>query len=247
MAKLLENKAAIVTGGSQGLGLAIATALGIDGARVLVVSRSEEKVRAAAEKVRHAGGEAAPLAADITRPGAAAAIVNAALSQFGRLDILVNSAGVLVWKKFFDLEADDWARTLATNLSAPFFLTQEAARAMAGGDTGGGRGGSVVNIASIHSSFTDPHVVPQCASKTGLVGLTRACARALREFDIRVNAIAPGLIEPGSADRRGESPQRKVTQADVSTMAVYLSSDLARSISGAVIEMYGSTQSVIKI
>lgn len=248
MSKLLDNKVAIVTGASKGLGLAIASALGTDGAKVLMVSRTEERLAGAADTVRRSGAEAATLGADITVPGSAAAVVNAALARFGRLDILVNNAAVFLWKKVFDLEPEDWYRTIATNLSAPFFLVQEAARVMAGlGNGDKGQGGAVVNIASIHGTHVDPNMIPQCASKFGLVGLTRACAAALREFNIRVNAIAPGAIEPDSADRRGESPARKVTQADVATMTVYLVSDLARSISGAVVEMYGSTRNVIKI
>jgi NAD(P)-dependent dehydrogenase (short-subunit alcohol dehydrogenase family) len=136
-----------------------------------------------------------------------------------------------------------WDQTLATNLSAPFFLTQAAARAM----VGQGRGGAIVNIGSIHGSVGDPNVVAHCASKFGLVGLTRAAAEALREFDIRVNALAPGAIEPNSPGRRGESLAHKVTEADVATLVVYLASDLARSITGAVIDMFGSTRTVIKI
>lgn len=244
MNKLLEDKVAVVTGGSQGLGLAIATALVIDGAKVLLVSRQEEKLQSAALKMERIGGEggAAAFAADITLPEAAGKIVKAAVSKFGKLDILVNSAGVFVWKKLVDVTLDDWQKTLATNLSAPFFLTQAAAALM----IEQGRGGSIINITSIHGSVGDPNVVAHCASKFGLEGLTQACAEALREFDIRVNAIAPGSIEEDSGDRRGESPRRKVTQADVATLVVYLASDLARSVTGATIQAFGSTRAVIK-
>ncbi|HLU48466.1 MAG TPA: SDR family oxidoreductase, partial [Planctomycetota bacterium] len=158
------------------------------------------------------------------------------------VDILVNAAGVFVWRKFLDVGAEEWHRTIDTNLSAPFFLTQEASRAMADQ----GRGGSIINITSIHGSIGDPHVVPHCAAKFGLVGLTKATAEALRAHHIRVNAIAPGAIEPDSASRRGETPNRKVTQADIATLVVYLASDLARTITGAVIDMYGSTHTVIR-
>ena len=243
MARLLEGKTAIVTGASQGLGLAIAMALGVDGADVLLVARREKELGAAAEKVRQLDTEAEPHVADVTSPEERSGIVDAALARFTRLDILVNCAGFFVWHKFFDLSPDDWNRTLATNLSAPFFLTQEAARVMANQ----GRGGAIVNITSIHGLVGDPNVVPHCASKFGLVGLTRAAAEALREHDIRVNAIAPGAIEPDSSERRGESPNMKVTQADVATLVVYLSSDLARSVTGAVIDMYGSTRTQIKL
>jgi len=190
-----------------------------------------------------AGGDAAVFPQDITEDGAASRIVDGCLGQFGGLDLLVNCAGAFVWQKFFDLSPDDWKRTVATNLTAPFFLMQEAARVMATQS----RGGAIVNIASIHAEIGDPSVVPQCASKSGLVGLTRAAAEALREFHVRVNAIAPGAIESSSDDRRGESPLEKVTRADVATLAVYLCSDLARTITGSVIEMYGGTRRIIKV
>jgi 3-oxoacyl-[acyl-carrier protein] reductase len=242
MQRLLDDKVAIVTGGGKELGFAIASGLAVDGARVLVVSRSEDRARTAVSKIRDAGGIAEPHVDDITTPEAASRILRAALERFGGIDILVNSAGVFVWKKLLDLTAEDWDRTIATNLTAAFHLTQAAARAMIERE----RGGSIVNIASIHSFAADPHVAAQCASKAGLVGLTRAAAEALREFDIRVNAIAPGSIEPDTASRRGETPRAKVTQADVASLATYLASDLARSITGATLEAYGNTRVVIR-
>ncbi|MBI4601741.1 MAG: SDR family oxidoreductase [Planctomycetes bacterium] len=242
MNRLLEEKVAIVTGGGRGLGSAIARALAADGARVLAVSRTEEACRQVAGAVVAKGGAAEALAADVTAPGVAETVVRAAVGRFGGLDVLVNCAGVFVWKRLLELTADDWTRTIATNLSAPFFLIQEAAKVM----IDRGRGGSIINITSIHGAVADPNVAAHCASKFGLEGLTRAAAEALREVDIRVNAIAPGSMEPDSAEKRGESPRRKVTQADVATLAVYLASDLARSITGATIEAYGSTRTTIK-
>jgi 3-oxoacyl-[acyl-carrier protein] reductase len=243
MAKLLDDKAAIVTGASQGLGLAIATALAVDGAKVLMVARDERNLAEAAAGVREIGGTAAIAAADITKGGAPQEIVERALAEFGRVDILVNNAGVFVWKQLFDLDSADWDRTIATNLSAPFHLLRAASKVM----VEKGAGGSIVNIASIHGVVGDANVVPHCAAKFGLVGLTRAAADALREHGVRVNAIAPGSIAPGSADRWGAGPAQKVTQADIASLVVYLSSHFSRTVTGAVIEMYGSTHTVIKV
>ncbi|MBN1441617.1 MAG: SDR family NAD(P)-dependent oxidoreductase [Planctomycetes bacterium] len=242
MARLLEDRVAIVTGASQGLGAAIAAALAVDGGRVLLVARREKELGEVAESVRRAGGIAAIAPQDITAPDAAPRIVDACLGEYGGLDILINCAGAFVWQKFFDLSPDDWNRTVATNLTAPFFLMQEAARVMATQS----RGGAIVNIASIHAEIGDPNVVPQCASKSALLGLTASAAEALREYNIRVNAISPGAIEPSSAARRGESTLEKVTQADIATLVVYLCSDLARTTTGSVIDMYGSTRRIIK-
>ena len=176
--------------------------------------------------------------------GASAAdqLVTRAIAEFGRLDIVVNNAGVFVWKPFLDLEVGDWSRTIDTNLSAACRLTQVAAKSMADQGTGG----SIGNIASIHGLVGDGSVVPHCASKFGLIGLTKAAAEALRQHEIRVNAVAPGQIAPESASVRGTGPQDKVTQADIASMIVYLSSHLSKTVTGAVVEMNGATRSVIK-
>ena len=242
MEKLLSDRCAIVTGAGQGLGAAIAGTLAADGARVLVVSRRADRVDRTVAKIKERGGVAAGATIDLVEPGAGERAVEAAVKQFGGLDILVNCAGVFVWKKFLDLTPQDWDRTLATNLSAPFHLLQAAARVM----ISQGRGGAVVNIGSIHSRLGDPDVAAHCAAKFGLIGLSESAAAALREHDIRVNVICPGAIESDSADRRGSTPRQKVTQADIATLTSYLVSDLARSITGSAMDAFGSTRAAIK-
>ncbi len=240
--KLLENRRAVVTGASRGLGLAIARALAVDGASVLCAGRSEELAAKAAAGVREAGGTAAHIAVDLADPESADRIVNAALEELGGVDVLVNNAGVFVWKGFLDIDREDFDRTIAVNLAAPFHLAQRVARVM----IKQGEGGSIINVASIHGKVADPNVVAHCASKFGLIGLTKSMADALREHRIRVNAICPGSIEPDSAGRRSTSPREKVTQGDVATLAVFLASDLAHAITGAAIDMPGSTRVEIK-
>jgi NAD(P)-dependent dehydrogenase (short-subunit alcohol dehydrogenase family) len=240
--KLLSGKRAIVTGGNRGLGLAIAIALANDGARVLVAGKDEALSKSAVERIRGLGGAAAQVVADLARPDSAETIVRAAADAFGGADVLVNNAGVFVWKKFLELTREDFQQTIAVNLAAPFYLGQEVSKLM----VHQGTGGAIVNIGSIHGEVGDANVVPHCASKFGLIGLTKAMAEALREHRIRVNAICPGAIESDSAARRSESIRERVTQADVATMAVYLASDLAQAITGAVIDMPGSTRTVIR-
>lgn len=242
MQRLLENKVAVVTGAGQGLGLAIASALGVDGAKVLVVSRDAEKARRAVAAVEGAGGVAGSWVGDFRGDSAADGIVTAAVETFGGLHILVHSAGLFLWKPFMELTRQDWRDVIDTNLTAAFCLTQSAARAM----IERGRGGAIIHIGSIHGSTPDADVVPQCASKAGLVGLSRAAAAALRPYDIRVNVVAPGSIEPDSGQRRGGSPRERVTQADIATIVVLLASDLARTVTGAVIDAFGCTRAVIK-
>ncbi len=243
MEKLLQGKRAIVTGGNRGLGFAIASALAIDGAQVMLVARTSPQLNAAAAQIREVGGIATHFAADISDPASAEAIVQATLNELGGVDILVNNAGIFVWKRFLDLPRQDFERSIALNLAAPFHLSQAAARVM----VRQGQGGSIINIASIHGKVADPNTVAHCASKFGLIGLTKAAAEALREYNIRVNALCPGAIESNSADRRAASPREKVTQADIATLCVYLTSDLSNSITGAAIDVPGNTHTVIKV
>lgn len=242
MEKLLSGKRAIVTGSGQGLGAAVAYALAADGAQVLVTSRSSDKAAAVVDRIRSLGGAAAGLEVELGDPGAAGRVIGAALEHFGGLDILVNNAGIFIWKKLLELTREDWDRTIATNLSAPFHLLQAAAAVMAKQK----RGGAIVNIGSIHAHVAEAEVAAHCAAKFGLIGLTQAAAAALRDHDIRVNALCPGSIESDSADRRGASPREQVTQADLASLCVYLVSDLSRSITGSVFDAFGSTRVTIK-
>ncbi len=242
MARLLENKVAVVAGGSRGLGLAIALALAVDGARVVVASRSRERAADAVAAIEGAGGVAAGWGGDLTRDEAADELVAHAVETYGAVDILVNSAGSFLWKSFMEFSVAEWREVLDINLTAVFCTIQSAARRM----IDRGRGGAIVNIASIHGSVPDPSVVAQCASKAGVMALTRAAAEALRPFDIRVNAVSPGAIRPDSASVRGDSPRSQVTEADLAALVVYLSSDFARTITGSVIDVFGGTHAVIK-
>jgi len=241
VANELTDKVAIIIGGSQGLGAAIAAAFADAGARLLLVARTLENLEGIARQLAGRGPGVETLAADITEGEGAAEAVSAAVGHFGRVDVLVNCAGTFLWRSFSEISASDWRQTIETNLTAPFLLTQAmAARLMEQG-----HGGAVINIASIHGEVADGNVVPQCAAKLGLVGLTRASAEALRPHGIRVNAISPGAIEPGSADRLSTDLQSKITQGDVAQAAVYLASDQARGITGANLEAFGVTRPVV--
>ena len=238
----LADKKIIITGGSQGLGFAIAATVLSDGADVLLVGRNADKLADATKRLEGKGGKVAFHAADISDAECAARIVDSAQSELGGIDVLVNNAGVFVWKKALDLAAEDFDRTIATNLAAPFYVSQAAARAM----VAQGRGGSIINISSIHGKTPDANVVAHCASKYGLIGLSKSLANALREHDIRVNAVCPGAIEADSSDRYATVPNEKTTQGDIARIVSYLSSDVSRSVTGAAIDIHGNTHTVIQ-
>lgn len=234
----LAGRVAIVTGGAGGIGQAIARALGSAGAQLLLVGRTQTKLDQAVTGLARHGIDARACAVDLTTAGAAATIVDEAMRCFGRVDVLVNSAALFVWKPFLDQTEAELAATVETNLAAPMRLTQAVARRM----VAQGAGGVIVNLASIHGEVGDGRVVPHVASKFGLIGFTRAAAEALRSHDIRVNAVAPGSVEPGSSERHGAGPRAKATQADVASMVLYLCGANARSISGAVFDVHGVTR-----
>ena len=238
---MLAGKVAVITGGAEGLGLAIAEAYATEGAAVLLVARRPAALDAAQQQLRGLPGQCATLALDVTTPQAGEHITQAALQHFGSWDTLVNCAGIFVWKKALDLSFDDWQKTLDTNLTAPYRLSECLARHL----IQQARGGSIINIGSIHGTIGDGNAVPQCAAKFGLLGLTKALAEAFRDNQIRVNAIVPGAIEATSSGRLSLSGAQLVTQGDVAQLAVYLASDRARFITGATIDAFGLTRPII--
>ena len=236
---ILHEKIAIITGGSQSLGLAIAQAFAREGARLLLVARHEEKLAAAAEALRKKHGvEVDICAGDLLDAETPVQVVKRCQERFGAADVLVNSFGYFLWKKFLEVSAEDWNRVLNTNLTAPFLMSQAVAKMMIGNE----KGGAVINIASIHGAVPDGSVVPQCATKMGLTALSQSMAEALRPQGIRVNAISPGAIRPDSGDTLSSGLEEKITQRDVAELAVYLASDSACGITGANVEAFGVTR-----
>lgn len=168
----LSGKTALVTGGNSGIGEALARALGLAGARVALVARREDALAQAATRMRAEGIVADVLAADLSVPEKALACGRTALETFGRVDILVNAAGVNLRQPFLEITPESWHLHLSLHLSAPFFLTQALAPAMA--ERGWGR---IINIASLQSFRAFAHSAPYGAGKGGIVQLTRAMAQ----------------------------------------------------------------------
>ena len=186
----LKDQVAIITGANQGIGRALAKGLAREGARVVVnyppwVPSAEDVVREIAE----AGGQAVAAQADVKELSEHDRLISTALEQFGRLDILINNAGVEFREPFLSTTPEIWEATLGVNLKAPYFLSQRAAEVM----IRAGRG-KIINLSSVHDTVPLPNRSVYAISKGGIAMLTRALALELAEHRINVNAIAPGAI-----------------------------------------------------
>lgn len=241
----LAPKVALVTGGTRGIGRGIALALAAAGARVVVSGRDEDAAAEVIDGIADAGAEGRFVRADLSDDAAVGALVPDAIACFGRLDVLVNNAGIYIDGTVVDCELDAWRSTMRFNLEVPFRLSQAAAQHF---KTHGG--GSIINVASVLA-----HVAPEggayAAAKHGLLGLTRAMAVECAAHGVRVNAISPGLIqtdmtagiwssELGSAYVAGRIPQGRMGQPrDLGGVAVLLASDAADFIRGQAIAVDG--------
>lgn len=180
----LQDRVVLVTGGSRGIGLAIARACGDSGARVVIVGRNRQALDKAASQI---SGDPLALVADVTKPASVERVFGRVRKRFGRIDVLVNSAGVFTYKPFVRTTLADWQRNIETNLTALFLVTRAALPLLARS-----RGPHIVNILSISSRRAFANCSAYTAAKFGALGLTRVLAQELRSRRVRVTAVLPG-------------------------------------------------------
>jgi gluconate 5-dehydrogenase len=250
----LKGRVALVTGASRGLGLAMARALAQTGATVVLAARDVGRLEAAAAEIRAEGGKANVQPFDLTDERAIVAAVPKLISCHGRLDILLNNAGVCIWSALADSTLDMWRQTIEVNLTAAYLLSREASRPMVKQ-----RYGRVINVGSYVSVIGRERLQAYAASKHGLLGLTKSLAGELGRHGVTCNAIAPGFFLTEMAQPITAHPERmKVfTSAialgrwgrpeELAGAAVFLASEAASYVNGHTLHVDGGVAEVLSL
>ena len=240
----IEGRIALVTGASQGIGRACALALAAGGATVAVAARNEGKLAEVVQEIEAAGGTAVAFAIDVASEDSIKSGAKAVLARFGKVEILVNNAGITRDGLVLRMKKVDWDDVMATNLTGSFLLTQAILSAMLKN-----RWGRIINISSVVGRTGQAGQVNYAATKAGLLGMTRALAREVASRGVTVNAVAPGYVETPMTAVLSEAQTnamlatiplgRAGTETDVASAVVYLASEGAGYVTGHVLDVNG--------
>jgi NAD(P)-dependent dehydrogenase (short-subunit alcohol dehydrogenase family) len=234
------GKVAIVTGAGRGIGRAVAAMYASRGVSVVVAERNRADGEETVRFIREQGGQAVFIQTDVSVPAEIERLVRETDERWGRLDVLINNAGLSRWKSPYELSVEEWDHVLNTNLRSVFLCSREAAKVMR--RTGGG---AIVNIASTRAHMSEPNSEAYAASKGGILALTHALAVSLGPDGIRVNAITPGWIETGDYQSLREEdhlqhPARRVGRPDdIARACLYLTSAENDFVTGAELVIDG--------
>jgi len=240
----LDDKTALVTGASQGIGEAVAKRLAAQGAKVVLAARTTEQLERVAGEVAEAGGRAAVLALDVAQAETVEERLGSLPEDFADIDVLVNNAGITADNLLARMSLDDWNRVLQVNLTGAFVLTKAVLRGMMRR-----RWGRVINVSSVVGLMGNAGQANYAASKAGLVGFSKSLARELGSRGITVNVVAPGYIQTAMTDKLGEKARDELVRSialrrlgaveDVAAAVAYLASEEAGYVTGTVLNVSG--------
>jgi 3-oxoacyl-[acyl-carrier protein] reductase len=240
----LSGRVAFVTGASQGIGRACALKLATEGATVAVAARNQDKLNELVNEIIATGGKAAAFTLDVTDEEQVKSALKSAIAQFGKIDVLVNNAGITRDQLVMRMRRADWDAVLQTNLTSAYLCIQQVTSSMLKQ-----RWGRIINITSVFGQMGQAGQANYAASKAGLIGLTMAVARELGSRNITCNAVAPGFIETAMTEALGDEfkqnaakqiPLGRVgTPGDVAGAVAFLASDAAAYITGHVLNVNG--------
>lgn len=248
----MAGRVVLITGAAGGLGSALSQAFAEEGCRLFLTDKNEERLCAIVEGLAKSGVEVSGDAVDLSGAAATRNISEKAFHAYGRIDVLVNNAGVSAVRSFWDLNEEDWDLVLDVNVKSLFFMLQATAKRMLE------QGGSIINIASVAGRLPRPTLLHYAASKAAVISITRSAALALADNNIRVNAVAPGMMDtkmlhslrsdlrkafPGSnagQPNLGIVPLGRVGQpAEIARTVLYLASDASAYITGQTLNVCG--------
>lgn len=242
----LEGKVAIITGARRGIGRSIALAFAKAGADVVVSDIDIKDCEKVAKEIESSGRRVLVVKTDVTNYEEVDHMVKSTLEKFGKIDVLVNNAGILIYKPFLEITEDIWDKTLNTNLKGYFLCAQRAAKEMVKQ-----KKGKIINIASVAGEVAYPQIAHYCASKGGVIMLTKVMATELAPYKINVNTISPGAIETPMTQGMLSDPKTREENIknipwgrigkpeDIANIAVFLASDNADYLTGANVVVDG--------
>lgn len=239
-----KGKIAVVTGASRGIGRSISLALSAAGATIVAMDMDQAATDAVVAELKAAGGNAIAVVGNVTVTADAENMIDAAMKEFGRVDILVNNAGITRDNIFLRMKDEDWDAVLSVNLKGAFLCSRAASKVMAKQ-----RSGRIINIASVVGQMGNAGQANYCASKAGLIGLTKSNARELAKRNVTVNAVAPGFIATAMTDALSDKVKTELTAQiplerlgsaeDIANAVLFLASESSGYITGHVLSVNG--------
>lgn len=241
---MLSDKVAIITGASRGIGRIIAAALAAQGAKVVASARNAEALESLAAEIKAQGGNVVAVVADVAVEADANNLIEQAVANYGKVDILINNAGITRDGLLLRMKSDDWDAVLDTNLKGAFLCTRAAAKFMSKQ-----RYGRIINVSSVVGEMGNAGQANYCASKAGLLGLTKSVARELARRNVTVNAVTPGFIVTDMTENMTDKAREAMTEQiplgrlgeaeDVANAVLFLASDQSSYITGQVLGVNG--------